>query len=223
MLGALPLKDLEQFAKSVPNPSRLGDPDEFAYLVEHVILNHMINVPAQALDVGALTPTLWGWEEREKLMVFYERACGSRLHAAYFRTGGVHQDLEESLIDDIHDFCDPFLKVLNDLEGLLTDNRIFKQRNVDIGIVTKEDALNYSFSGVMIRGSGIPWDLRKSQPYDCYEQLEFKIPVGKNGDCYDRYLCRIEEIKESISIIKQCLAKMEKGPIKTFDGKISPP
>ena len=187
------------------------------------ILRHIINVTTQALDVGALTPTLWGWEEREKLMTFYERACGSRLHAAYFRTGGVHQDIDDSLINDIYDFCDPFLKVVDDLESLLTENRIFKQRNVDIGVVTKEDALDYSFSGVMIRGSGVPWDLRKSQPYDCYDQLEFKIPVGKNGDCYDRYLCRIEEMKESVSIIKQCLAKMEKGPIKSLDGKISPP
>ena len=187
------------------------------------ILSHILNVTTQALDVGALTPSLWGFEERETLMTFYERASGSRLHANYFRAGGVHQDLPAGLENDIAKFCETFPKIINDLENLLTDNRIFKQRNVDIGIVTKDDALDYSFSGVMIRGSGIPWDLRKSQPYDCYDQLEFKIPVGKNGDCYDRYLCRIEEMKESVSIIKQCLAKMEKGPIKTFDGKISPP
>ena len=187
------------------------------------ILSHILNVTTQALDVGALTPSLWGFEERETLMTFYERASGSRLHANYFRAGGVHQDLPAGLENDIAKFCETFPKIINDLENLLTDNRIFKQRNVDIGIVSKEDALDYSFSGVMIRGSGIPWDLRKSQPYDCYDQLEFKIPVGKNGDCYDRYLCRIEEMKESVSIIKQCLAKMEKGPIKTFDGKISPP
>ena len=187
------------------------------------ILSHILNVTTQALDVGALTPSLWGFEERETLMTFYERASGSRLHANYFRAGGVHQDLPAGLESDIAKFCESFPKVINDLENLLTDNRIFKQRNVDIGVVTKEDALDYSFSGVMIRGSGVPWDLRKSQPYDCYDQLEFKIPVGKNGDCYDRYLCRIEEMKESVSIIKQCLAKMEKGPIKTFDGKISPP
>ena len=173
--------------------------------------------------MGALTPSLWGFEERETLMTFYERASGSRLHANYFRAGGVHQDLPAGLENDIAKFCETFPKIINDLENLLTDNRIFKQRNVDIGVVTKDDALDYSFSGVMIRGSGVPWDLRKSQPYDCYDQLEFKIPVGKNGDCYDRYLCRIEEMKESVSIIKQCLARMEKGPIKTFDGKISPP
>ena len=187
------------------------------------ILSHMINVPAQALDVGALTPTLWGWEEREKLMVFYERACGSRLHAAYFRTGGVHQDLEESLIEDIYNFCDPFLKVLDDLEGLLTNNRIFKQRNVDIGIVSKQDVLDWGLTGVMARGSGYHWDLRKTQPYECYKDLTFKIPVGKNGDCYDRYLCRIEEMRESVKIILQCIEKLPKGPIKSIDGKISPP
>ena len=187
------------------------------------ILSHILNVTTQALDVGALTPSLWGFEERETLMTFYERASGSRLHANYFRAGGVHQDLPAGLENDIAKFCETFPKIINDLENLLTDNRIFKQRNVDIGKVTKADALDYSFSGVMLRGSGVPWDLRKSQPYDCYDQLEFKIPVGKNGDCYDRYLCRIEEMKESVSIIKQCLTKMEKGPIKTFDGKISPP
>src|SRR6056300_314118 len=164
------------------------------------ILSHILNVT---------TPSLWGFEERETLMTFYERASGSRLHANYFRAGGVHQDLPAGLEEDIFNFCETFPKIIDDLESLLTDNRIFKQRNVDIGIVTKEDALDYSFTGVMIRGSGIPWDLRKSQPYDCYEQLEFKIPVGKNGDCYDRYLCRIEEMKESVSIIKQCLSKME--------------
>jgi len=187
------------------------------------ILSHILNVTTQALDVGALTPSLWGFEERETLMTFYERASGSRLHANYFRAGGVHQDLPRGLEDDIGKFCHTFPKIIDDLESLLTDNRIFKQRNVDIGIVSKEDALDYSFSGVMVRGSGIPWDLRKSQPYECYDQLNFKIPVGKNGDCYDRYLCRIEEMKESVSIIKQCLAKMEKGPIKSLDGKISPP
>ena len=175
------------------------------------ILSHILNVTTQALDVGALTPSLWGFEERETLMTFYERASGSRLHANYFRAGGVHQDLPMGLEEDIGKFCESFPKIIDDLETLLTDNRIFKQRNVDIGIVTKEDALDYSFSGVMIRGSGVPWDLRKSQPYDCYEQLEFKIPVGKNGDCFDRYLCRIEEMRESVSIIKQCLSKMEKG------------
>jgi len=187
------------------------------------ILSHILNVTTQALDVGALTPSLWGFEERETLMTFYERVSGSRLHANYFRAGGVHQDLPRGLSEDILEFCNKFPKVIDDLETLLTDNRIFKQRNVDIGIVSKEDALDYSFSGVMLRGSGVPWDLRKSQPYDCYDQLEFKIPIGKNGDCYDRYLCRIEEMKESVLIIKQCLAKIKKGAIKSIDGKISPP
>ena len=187
------------------------------------ILSHLLNITTQALDVGALTPSLWGFEERETLMTFYERASGSRLHANYFRAGGVHQDLPLGLAEDIYKFCEKFPKIINDLENLLTDNRIFKQRNVDIGIVSKDDALDYSFTGVMIRGSGISWDLRKAQPYDCYEELDFQIPVGKNGDCYDRYLCRIEEMKESTKIIKQCLAKMTSGPIKSLNGKISPP
>ncbi len=187
------------------------------------ILSHILNVTTQAMDVGALTPTLWGFEEREKLMGFYERVSGSRLHANYFRPGGVHQDLPRGLIEDITKFCVEFPKIIDDLESLLTDNRIFKQRNVDIGIVSKQDALDYSFSGVMLRGSGVAWDLRKSQPYDCYEQLEFKIPIGKNGDCYDRYLCRIEEMRESINIINQCIVKIPKGPVKTQDAKVTPP
>ena len=187
------------------------------------ILSHILNVTTQAMDVGALTPTLWGFEEREKLMGFYERVSGSRLHANYFRPGGVHQDLPRGLTEDIAKFCAEFPKIIDDLETLLTDNRIFKQRNVDIGIVSKQDTLDYSFSGVMLRGSGVAWDLRKSQPYDCYEQLEFKIPVGKNGDCYDRYLCRIEEMRESIDIINQCLVKLPKGPVKTQDAKVTPP
>ena len=187
------------------------------------ILSHILNVTTQAMDVGALTPTLWGFEEREKLMGFYERVSGSRLHANYFRAGGVHKDLPAGLDNDIDEFCNKFPKIIDDLETLLTDNRIFKQRNVDIGIVSKQDALDYSFSGVMLRGSGVAWDLRRSQPYDCYDDLEFKIPVGKNGDCYDRYLCRIEEMRESVKIIKQCLENIPKGPIKTEDGKISPP
>ena len=187
------------------------------------ILSHILNITTQAMDVGALTPTLWGFEEREKLMGFYERVSGSRLHANYFRTGGVHKDLPLGLDADISKFCNEFPKIIDDLETLLTDNRIFKQRNVDIGIVSKQDALDYSFSGVMLRGSGVPWDLRKSQPYDCYKDIDFKIPIGKNGDCYDRYLCRIEEMRESIKIINQCLDKMPKGPIKTNDNKISPP
>ena len=187
------------------------------------ILSHILNITTHAIDVGALTPALWGFEERETLMNFYERASGSRLHANYFRAGGIHKDLPTGLDNDIAEFCNKFPKIIDDLETLLTDNRIFKQRNVDIGVVSKQDALDYSFSGVMLRGSGVPWDLRKSQPYDCYEQLDFKIPIGKNGDCYDRYLCRIDEMRESINIIKQCLINLPKGPIKTNDGKISPP
>ena len=187
------------------------------------ILSHILNITTQALDVGALTPSLWGFEERETLMTFYERASGSRLHANYFRAGGVHKDLPRGLENDIADFIKKFPKIIDDLESLLTDNRIFKQRNVDIGIVTKQDALDYSFSGVMLRGSNVAWDLRKSQPYDCYEQMDFNIPVGKNGDCYDRYLCRVEEMRESIRIIDQCLKNMPKGPIKSMDGKITPP
>ena len=187
------------------------------------ILSHLLNITTHALDVGALTPSLWAFEERETLMTFYERVSGSRLHANYFRAGGVYRDMPRDLEEDIAKFCISFPNVIDDLETLLTDNRIFKQRNVDIGIVTKEDALEYSFTGVMMRGSGIPWDLRKSQPYECYDQLGFKIPVGKNGDCYDRYLCRVEEMRESIKIINQCLTNIPKGPIKTFNQKISPP
>ena len=187
------------------------------------ILNHMINVPAQAMDVGALTPTLWGWEEREKLMTFYERACGSRLHAAYFRTGGVHQDIDESLINDIYEFCDPFLKVVDDLESLLTENRIFKQRNVDIGVVTKKDVLDWGLTGVMARGAGYNWDLRKTQPYESYDEYDFKIPGGKNGDNYDRYLIRVEECRQSVLIMKQAIEKLKPGPIVTDDRKVAPP
>jgi len=187
------------------------------------ILSHILNITTQALDVGALTPALWGFEERETLMTFYERVSGSRLHANYFRPGGVHKDLPTGLTNDINDFCIKFPKVLDDLETLLTDNRIFKQRNVNIGIVSKEEAIEHSFSGVMLRGSGISWDLRKSQPYECYNDFNFKIPIGKNGDCYDRYLCRIEEMRESIKIIKECIKNMPSGPVKSIDGKLTPP
>ena len=187
------------------------------------ILSHLLNITTQALDVGALTPSLWGFEERETLMTFYERVSGSRLHANYFRPGGVHKDLPRGLSDDILKFCEDFPKVIDDLETLLTDNRIFKQRNVDIGVVTKQEALENSFSGVMLRGSGVPWDLRKSQPYECYRDFNFKIPVGKNGDCYDRYLCRVEEMRESVKIMKDCIKKMPTGPVKSIDGKITPP
>jgi NADH-quinone oxidoreductase subunit D len=189
------------------------------------ILSHMLNVTTQAMDVGALTPPLWGFEEREKLMVFYERASGSRMHSAYFRPGGVHQDLTPDLIDDIEGFCAFFPKVLDDIEGLLTDNRIFKQRNVDIGVVTQEDALNWGFSGVMVRGSDMAWDLRRAQPYEIYDELQFKIPVGKNGDCYDRYLCRMEEMRESNKIMQQCVALLRATPgdVLPERSKLSPP
>ncbi|HZP20204.1 MAG TPA: NADH-quinone oxidoreductase subunit D [Bauldia sp.] len=191
------------------------------------LLNHMLGVPAMALDVGALTPPLWGFEEREKMMIFYERASGSRMHAAYFRPGGVHQDLPQKLIDDIEAFCDPFLGVVEDLDRLLTGNRIFKQRNVDIGVISLEDAWKWGFSGVMVRGSGAAWDLRKAQPYECYAELDFDIPVGKNGDCYDRYLVRMEEMRQSIRIMKQVIKLLNapdgKGPVSSTDGKIVPP
>ena len=187
--------------------------------------NHLLNATMQAMDVGALTPPLWGHEEREKLMVFYERASGARLHANYFRPGGVHQDLPMDLIDDIGRWCLEFPKALADIESLVTENRIFKQRNVDIGVVSKEQALAWGFSGVMLRGSDIAWDLRKSQPYECYEDLEFDIPIGKNGDCWDRYLCRVEEMKQSVHIMKQAIAKLREtpGPVMSTDGKVTPP
>jgi NADH-quinone oxidoreductase subunit D len=189
------------------------------------VLNHLLNVTTQAMDVGALTPPLWGFEEREKLMVFYERASGARLHANYFRPGGVHQDLTPSLIDDIEKWAKAFPKICDDIEGLITDNRIFKQRNVDIGVVSKEDALAWGFSGVMVRGSGIAWDLRRNQPYECYNEFEFDIPLGKNGDCYDRYLCRMQEMRESTKIILQAIEKLRvtPGPVMTEDNKVSPP
>jgi NADH-quinone oxidoreductase subunit D len=187
------------------------------------LLSHLLNVTTQAMDVGALTPPLWGFEAREKLMVFYERACGSRMHAAYFRPGGVHQDLPRKLLDDIYEFTEDFPKLIDDIESLITENRIFKQRNADIAVVSVQDALDWGFSGVMVRGSGMAWDLRRSQPYEVYSELDFKIPVGKNGDCYDRYLVRIEEMRESTKIMRQCIEKMPEGPVMTNDGKVAPP
>ncbi|HVZ28501.1 MAG TPA: NADH-quinone oxidoreductase subunit D [Rhizomicrobium sp.] len=187
------------------------------------ILNHLLNVTTQAMDVGALTPPLWGFEEREKLMVFYERVSGSRMHAAYFRAGGVHQDLPPGLADDIHKFCEHFPKVLDDIEGLLTENRIFKQRNVDIGKVTRAEAEMWGFSGVMLRSTGVKWDLRRSQPYECYNDMDFKIPVGKNGDNYDRYVMRMEEMREATKIMIQCIEKMPSGPVVSTDNKVVPP
>jgi NADH-quinone oxidoreductase subunit D len=191
------------------------------------LLSHLLNVTTQAMDVGALTPPLWGFEEREKLMVFYERASGSRMHAAYFRPGGVHQDLPPRLVDDIGAFCDPFLKVVDDLDELLTGNRIFKQRNVDIGVVSLEDCWRWGFSGVMVRGSGAAWDLRKAQPYECYDEMQFDIPIGKNGDNYDRYVIRMIEMREATRIMRQCVEKLSSadgaGPVSVVDNKIVPP
>jgi NADH-quinone oxidoreductase subunit D len=190
-------------------------------------LSHLLNVTTQAMDVGALTPPLWGFEEREKLMVFYERASGSRMHAKYFRMGGVHQDLPEQLIDDIYAWCDPFLKVVDDIDELLTENRIFKQRNVDIGVVSLEEAFAWGFSGVMVRGSGAAWDLRKAQPYECYADLDFDIPIGKHGDCYDRYLIRMQEMRESTKLMKQCCERLKsadgQGPHIADNKKVVPP
>ncbi|WP_375692789.1 NADH-quinone oxidoreductase subunit D [Bartonella sp. AP213QHHD] len=191
------------------------------------ILNHLLNVTTQAMDVGALTPPLWGFEQRERLMIFYERACGARLHANYFRPSGVHQDLPESLVEDIGDFIDPFLVSLGKLDALVTPNRIFKQRNVDIGVVSIDEAWARGFSGVMIRGAGVPWDLRKSQPYECYDEMEFDIPIGKNSDCYDRYLIRMEEMRQSAKIMRQCVERLlsteKNGPVSSLDRKIVPP
>ena len=189
------------------------------------VLNHLLNVTTQAMDVGALTPPLWGFEEREKLMVFYERASGARLHAAYFRPGGVHQDLTPKLLDDIDQWAVEFPRVLDDIDGLLTENRIFKQRNADIGVVTEEDIQTWGFSGVMVRGSGLAWDLRRSQPYECYDEFDFKIPVGVNGDCYDRYLVRVEEMRQSNRIIKQCVEWLRNNPgaVMTDNHKVAPP
>ncbi|MBV1702686.1 MAG: NADH-quinone oxidoreductase subunit D [Hyphomicrobiales bacterium] len=191
------------------------------------ILSHLLNVTTQALDVGALTPPLWGFEEREKLMVFYERASGARMHANYFRPGGVHSDLPEKLVADIGAFCDPFLKVCDDLEELFIGNRIFKQRNVNIGVVSLEDCWKWGFTGVMVRGSGAAWDLRKSQPYECYDEMDFDIPIGRHGDNYDRQVIRMEEMRQSVRIMKQCVEKLMRpdgaGPVHTSEGKIAPP
>ncbi len=187
------------------------------------ILNHLLNVTTFALDVGAITPLLWGFEEREKLMEFYERVSGARLHAAYFRPGGVHQDLPAGLAEDIYAFIEQFPARIDDLEHLLTENRIFKQRTVNIGVVSREDALDWGFSGPMLRGSGVAWDLRKAQPYDAYATMDFDIPVGKHGDCWDRYLVRMEEMRQSLRIMRQALDAMPGGPIAVNDRKVAPP
>jgi NADH-quinone oxidoreductase subunit D len=191
------------------------------------LLSHLLNITTQALDVGALTPILWAFEEREKLMVFYERASGARMHANYFRIGGVHQDLPPALLDDIRAFCDPFLRVCDDIEDLLTENRIFKQRNAGIARIDLADAWGWGFSGVMVRASGATWDLRKAQPYECYSDLDFDIPTGTNGDCYDRYLVRMEEMRQSVRVMEQCLDRLclpeGQGPCAARDHKVVPP
>ena len=187
------------------------------------ILNHILNLTAFAIDVGAMTPLLWGFEEREILLSFYEKASGARFHAAYFRPGGVHQDIPEELLEDIHKWLKNFPNFINDLETLLTENRIFKQRTVDIGVVSKEDALNLGFSGPPLRASGHAWDLRKDQPYDVYSKMDFDIPIGNTGDCYARYLVRVEEMRQSCKIIEQCINNMPKGIVLANDAKMAPP
>jgi NADH-quinone oxidoreductase subunit D len=187
------------------------------------ILNHTLNVTTQALDVGATTPLLWMFEERERILEFYERVSGARFHSAYIRPGGVHQDMPAGLDEDIAKFARGFGKIIDDVEGLLTENRIWKQRTVDVGVVSREDALAWGFSGPMLRGSGVAWDIRKATPYEIYGELDFKIPVGKNGDCYDRYLVRMEEMRQALKLIEQCLEKLAPGPVVVDDPKIAPP
>ncbi len=187
------------------------------------ILNHLLNITTFALDVGAITPLLWGFEEREKLLEFYERVSGARFHAAYFRPGGVHQDMPAGLADDIYGFCERFPQTIDDLEELLTENRIFKRRAVDIGKASAEQALDWGFTGPMLRASGVPWDLRKAQPYEVYAEMDFDVPIGKNGDCWDRYLVRMEEMRQSLRIMKQALDRMPGGPVAINDRKVSPP
>ncbi|MEC4735345.1 MAG: NADH-quinone oxidoreductase subunit D [Wolbachia endosymbiont of Halictus tumulorum] len=187
------------------------------------ILNHLLNISSQALDVGAMTPLLWLFEEREKILEFYERASGARFHAAYIRPGGLAADIPEGLIEDIAKFIEQFPKYIDDVDELLTENRIWKQRTVGISEISIKQALDWGFSGPMLRAAGLAWDLRKSQPYEIYDQLDFDIPIGQNGDCYDRYLVRMAEIRQSISLVKQCIEKIPEGPIKTEDRKISPP
>jgi NADH-quinone oxidoreductase subunit D len=187
------------------------------------ITNHLLNIATFGMDVGAITPFLWAFEERETIMEFYERVCGARLHSAYIRPGGVHQDLPDGLLEDIDAFAQRFPKIIDDIETMLTENRIFKLRSVDIGQISAEDALDWGFTGPMLRASGVPWDLRKSQPYEIYDQLDFDIPIGKHGDCYDRYLVRMAEMRESLKLIRQCLDKMPEGPVMTSDRKVAPP
>ena len=187
------------------------------------ILNHLLAIPAMAMDVGAMTPFLWCFEQRELLMEFYERVSGARLHSAYFRPGGVTRDLPDGLLKDIDSWSKKFPEFIKDLEDLLSDNRIFKQRTVDIGVVSSDDAIDFGFTGPMLRASGVNWDLRKNQSYEIYEKLDFNIPIGNKGDCYDRYFVRVEEMKESLNIIQQCLQMIPKGPTMIKNNKITPP
>jgi NADH-quinone oxidoreductase subunit D len=223
-----PMNQEHAFAMSVEKLLNITVPERAQYIRVIYseltrILNHIMNITTFALDVGAMTPLLWLFEDREKIIEFYERASGARMHANYFRPGGVARDITPGLLDDIMQFIRIFPKHLADVEDLLTENRIFKQRTVDIGIVTKDQALDLGFSGPMLRGSGVAWDLRKSQPYEVYDKMNFDIPIGKNGDCYDRYLVRIAEMYESVKIVTQACAQINPGPIKTLDRKVSPP
>ena len=187
------------------------------------LLNHILNITTMALDVGAMTPLLWGFEEREKILEFYERVSGARFHAAYFRPGGVHLDMPAGLLEDISAFVERFPKLIDDMEELLTENRVFKQRTVDIGVVSAKQAIDWGFTGPMLRASGVAWDLRRSQPYDVYDRMDFKVPVGKKGDCYERYLVRMEEMRQSLLILRQCIDQMPEGPVCIENHKISPP
>ena len=187
------------------------------------LLNHLFTITTGILDVGATTPALWAFEEREKMMEFYERASGARLHANYFRVGGVAMDVPQDLLDDMAAYIETFPKFIELMEGLVTDNRVFKQRTVDIGIITPEQALDWGCSGPVLRASGYAWDLRKSQPYEIYNELDFDVPVGKTGDCYARYLVRVEEMRQSVRLIRQCLQKMPSGPVRTQNRKVTPP
>ena len=223
-----PMNQEHAFALAVEKLLRLEVPKRGQYIRVLFcelgrLMNHILNTTFQALDVGAMTPTLWGMESRETMLSYYERVSGSRMHAAYFRPGGVHQDMPPGLLDDMYKFCDPFLKVLDDIDGLLVDNRIFKQRTVDIGVVNRLQAEMWGFSGVMLRCAGVAWDLRRAQPYECYNDFDFQIPIGRNGDCYDRYVLRMEEMRQSVKIIKQCIEKMPSGPVSSTDNKVVPP
>ena len=223
-----PMNQEHAFALAVEKLLRIKAPPRAQYIRVLFaelgrVINHILNLTTYALDVGALTPALWGFEEREKGMEFYERVCGARLHANYFRPGGVHQDMPAGLADDMYKWADTVLEFINDMDSLLSENRIFKQRTVDIGIVSKREALDWGFTGPMLRASGVPWDLRKSQPYDCYAEMEFDIPTGTTGDCYARYLVRMEEMRQSCKIMKQAIEKMPMGNVMVDDHKVTPP